>query len=675
MIVCYSALKRGSKMFYYLLPVQCVLLEFVIKLGETIFFPADAREEDIIRSSLSVQEKQMLNRILEKNRARFETFGNCAFLLISSKYDVKNIISDPNILEIIFSEANRSLDYVRVLECPFGKPEYFLGVPGVYKTRKYLISVNDDLSVGAYVEGKEYFYSMQKGIGLDIGIKETNDEFLYKALYSSRTDEVYNIFRKYIGEACEALRIADESRCFVYLFSKVDGMGLCEEYQFTDNKKRILSIIAKNQREFDLLSSELYFYSKEIRTEVVHKGRKIVELMSLDRAKEMNQRLFNIIIKFCVAIIDTGIAKIDALKTYIDVQVGKYNYVSPLDRSKGNVPNISYPITTYIAEIGGTDIGYPQKRGDYIILPKLKNYGFKRYYENYVMKDLGESCDKEFETFTVEDFEYIIEILPRISDIMNDTPVVIGLNLPRMMEDYSNCVKTRELVVDYICNKINHVFYYDLLSGGEIINGDILPPRVGMKNRIRVVYEFVEAEEEMYVRSIPGRVYGEYEIPKQEYKCVTTYRDDVYNILYASTSCIGEMCKSAFVNLCELEYIFDWTQRISFLFDIFDSLDPRTYKKDKTIKLVFAFLAVDRSNYDMKKHYYESVKDKYRNPILHGGRNIFEIESNRTEIEKLEIYMKNLILEFCLKICSLGITTWEELDNEYRNQQRRLNLI
>ena len=661
-------------MFYYLLPVQNVLLEYVIKLGKIIFFPAGASEEDVSRSTMEDCEKEILKKILRENSQFFNGLGDCAFLLVSSEFDVKVIDSDINILEKIFSEANRSLDYVRILECPFGRPEYFLGIPGLYGTRKYLISVNDDFGIGAYAEGKEYFYSMQKGIGLDIGVSEKNDELLYKTLFSSRTDEVYNTFRKYLADACEALRIMDESRCFVYLFSKVDGMGLCDEYRFRDNKIRILSVIAKTQHEFDLFSSELFFYSKEIRTEVVHKGRKIDELVSLDRAKNMNQQLFNFIIKFCVAIIDTGIDKIDVLKTYIASQVGKYNYVSTSNGSIDNLTTILYPTTTYIAAMDGVDISCPQKRGNYIMLPKLKDYGFCRYYYNYVKKDLGEPYDEELKEFTMEDLEYIIEILPRIKNTMNDTPIAIGLKIPRIMEDYTSSVKLRELMVDYVCNKINQVFYYDLLSVGEVVNGDILPPRVGLKNGMRLIHEFVEDEEDLYVRPIPGRVYGEYQIPEQEYRCVVAYKDDVYNILYASTNCIGEMCKNALINLCEAEYIFDMTQRISFLFDTFDSLDPRTHNKEKTIKLVFAFLATDRSDHDSKKHYYESVKNKYRNPILHGGCNIFEIEADYNEIEKLEHYLTKLIFEFCLAVCASGVATWTDMDREYENHKKRLHL-
>ena len=85
---------------------------------------------------------------------------------------------------------------------------------------------------------------------------------------------MYNLYRKCIAEACEALQIIDETRCFVFLFSKLDGLGLCETYSFSDNKKRIISMVSDNQNKFNIISSELYFYSKEIRTEIVHKGKK-----------------------------------------------------------------------------------------------------------------------------------------------------------------------------------------------------------------------------------------------------------------------------------------------------------------------------------------------------------------------------------------------------------------
>ena len=128
------------------------------------------------------------------------------------------------------------------------------------------------------------------------------------------------------------------------------------------------------------------------------------------------------------------------------------------------------------------------------------------------------------------------------------------------------------------------------------------------------------------------------------------------------------------INLCESKYTYDWTQRISYLFDIFDGIDPRTYDGDKAIKLLFTFISVNRSDYIAKKQVFENYKIKYRNPILHGGKVIYDIESSREEIMKLDMYIRDIILEYCLKIQSLQISSWEDLDEEYRNQQMRLGI-
>ena len=242
----------------YILPVQRVLLEYVLKLGDMIFFPGDVSNEAIEYSNLLDDEKEKLRLIVEHNRSFFtEQLTGLPFLLLSSKYDISEINNDITIFEKILNDANRRFDYIRILECPFNRPEYTIGIPGLIDGKRMLFSINDDYSIGAYINGEEEFYLMQKGIGLDLGVTENNDTRLYRVIYSQRNDEVYNLYRRYIAEACEALQIIDETRCFIFLFSKIDGMGLCDTYSFTDNKKRILSIVAENQSNFDVISSQL----------------------------------------------------------------------------------------------------------------------------------------------------------------------------------------------------------------------------------------------------------------------------------------------------------------------------------------------------------------------------------------------------------------------------------
>lgn len=660
----------------YLLPVQRVLLEYVIKLGEVIFFAGSTSDNDIDNSSLNIDEKLILRKILLENKKFFEKTIQFSYILYFSKYEAKEINDDPNILESILVESDRSLDYIRILECPFAKPEYFIGIPGLVDDTRYLFSIDDHYKIGFYIEGEKYYYSMQKGIGLDIGSRESNDTLLYQTLFSKRDDEVYYKYRNLMSEACNALKIADEGRCFVYLFSKVDGMGLCDTYRFQMNKIRILSVVANNQHEFDLLSNRLFFYSKSIRTEVVHKGRRIDELVSLDEAKKMNQQLFNIIIEFCCSVISTNIFKITDLKAFMDMTTGKFEYKKPEIESIVSLPALVYPLTTYVAFAEGLEVDIPQKRGNFIILPKISEYGgVSRYYKNYVAKDLGGLYDEEFEDFSIDDFEYILEILYRLHNREEDIPIIIGLRLPRMMNNYMSSVKLRESVVDYICNLLNAALYYDMLSGGCFLNGDILPPRIGLKEGIRLIYEFVEYKEELELQGIPGRVFGNYLIPKSEYKCVNTYKDEIYSILYNPSNYIVTIYREALISVCESEYLYDLTIKISYLFDIFDGLDPRTYNGDKVVKLVFAFVSTDKENYFAQKQKYESIRQKYRNPILHAGKNVFEIENNKTEIRKVELYLKNLIIDFCLKICSMEITNWDKLDSEQKKQQMRLGLL
>lgn len=186
-----------------------------------------------------------------------------------------------------------------------------------------------------------------------------------------------------------------------------------------------------------LLSSQLYFYSKEIRTEVVHKGKRIDELVSTRKAKEINQELFNIIIQFCTKVIESEITSIELLKKYILNEVSKYSYKMPQEQSLAGLPVVYYQRTTYVASLEGLQIDYPEKRGNYLLLPSLNQFKYDRYYKNYVSKDLGD-YESIFNDFSIEDFEYIIEILYRCERIDDEYPRVIGFNLPKISDEYMN---------------------------------------------------------------------------------------------------------------------------------------------------------------------------------------------------------------------------------------------
>lgn len=85
-------------------------------------------------------------------------------------------------------------------------------------------------------------------------------------------------------------------------------------------------------------------------------------------------------------------------------------------------------------------------------------------------------------------------------------------------------------------------------------------------------------------------------------------------------------------------------------------------------------LSTNKAEYLKNKQEYDQLKNKYRNPLLHGGKCIFEIESDINKLENIALYLRKIIIDYCLKIHSLNISTWEELDNMYKKQQKDLKL-
>ena len=92
------------------------------------------------------------------------------------------------------------------------------------------------------------------------------------------------------------------------------------------------------------------------------------------------------------------------------------------------------------------------------------------------------------------------------------------------------------------------------------------------------------------------------------------------------------------------------------------------------IKYVFTYLSHDRRDYNKNKQKFEQIRKKYRNPILHGGRNVFEIEQSINKIYCLIGYLNDIIIDFCLKIASSEISSWSEFKEEYERHQGRLGL-
>lgn len=667
-------------MGYIVLPVQRVLLEYVLKLGKVIFFPA-VIDDEIEESSLISAEKEILRGINSSNSEIFREFlSDCSFVLMEVNYTEEQLSEDVNIMLIVLEEANKAFDYVRIQECLFSRPEYLIGEPGVLDGERCYFQIDNKGRMKNMISVDRIFYLMQPGLGLDLNSKEFDDPVLYSVIYSNRIDEVYLEYRTLIADACNAMRILDTNRCFVYLFSKIDRMGHCKSYSFMENKIRIIACVAEEQQKFDRYSNQYFFYSKEIRTEIVHKGYNILEYVPIKKAYQVINDMFKLIIDFCSAIINAQIISFNDLEDYICDRVSRFIYNKPKTETDffEKISELVGKDSVYVVELQNVIIKNPIKRGDILFLPSNELFPCKIYYENYIKKDLGEASDAVFQEFSVEEMEYILEIIKHkdVRKLMSRDPIAIGTHLLKLEDSDYSPIKS-QILCDYVCGEVDKGLYYDVLKSGTCFSTDILPPKSGIYNGIRAIRKYDEYEDSFSF--FPGSVYSGYHVPDVPF-CVDEIPCEIsealYNVLYDKEEAeISAICRNALERLCESYYYNDWTTRISYLFDIMDGLYPKSFDGSKLMKQILVHICSTYDEYITKESEHEQVRFKYRNPILHGGRSVWEIEKNISEIKRVAILIESTIVNYCVAMKENKILTWADKAEEYKNCQIKLGII
>ncbi len=66
----------------------------------------------------------------------------------------------------------------------------------------------------------------------------------------------------------------------------------------------------------------------------------------------------------------------------------------------------------------------------------------------------------------------------------------------------------------------------------------------------------------------------------------------------------------------------------------------------------------------------QGLRDKFRNPIIHGGKTISELQLGQSEIVSAINELKQVIVKYCENVYIFGITTFCDLKVE---QTRRVN--
>ncbi|SHI10705.1 hypothetical protein [Clostridium intestinale] len=598
------------------------------------------------------------------------------------------------LVDYLIKPVDYALDSLRISLNTFAFHEQVIGTPGFYEGNKVAVVLGDNFESYKIIKGKELYYELSEGIGCDATGFYTDENDI---LLHFREDEVYTKYRNILHRLFKAIQIYDVNTCFAYLFSTIEGLDCSTSYNFQTKKIRILSFIVKNQNEFDILSQQFYFYSKTVRTEIIHAGKSLYDILPWKKIYNLLDNLYLLVVKFCMASIKSGATTFSELDEKICEKCNEFLYSSPnSDIAISEMPVTVFGKCDYFAEVNNLNIDTCLKIGETLFLPANSKDKVKEFYEVYehglelcleygldekVLKvdsyfpnyHLFSKFNIEEKSFTVWDVDVILTTLLRKISI--DAPFAIIENQSYWKSPTNGFSSSfYSEFSDIICNTIQKALNYLILSS-EIKKDTILPSKVGINDtKIRAAYINPPGSSQIYF--LPGRVYGEYIEPNTPFiPSLTDCSETLYNCFFGSRSDeVYSTNRDALNRIAESIYFQDTNQTILTIFDAMDMLYPTTYDGNKLIKRIATFCCNTQTEKTMLVKYLEDLRKNIRNPLLHSGKSIIDLQLNEDGAYTIINEIKNIVIKYCENTYMLDIHTFEGLREEEKRKNNFLQM-
>lgn len=668
------------------IPIQRVHIEHSVVLKNITVSSNIALNES---NNILINNKEYSTSLLNKSSV-LDLFNESFAIYHIDELDVYG--DQIQLVEQLIKPVDYALDSLRVSLNSFTFHEQVIGTAGFYEGNKVAVVLSENFESYKIIKGKELYYELSEGIGCDATGFYTDENDI---LLSFREDEVYVKYRNVLHRLFKAIQIYDINTCFAYLFSTIDGLDCIPSDNFQDKKIRILSFIVKNQNEFDILSQQFYFYSQTVRTEIIHAGKSLYDIIPWKEMYNLLDNLYLLVVRFCMASLKSGITTFSELDEKICEKCNEFLYSCP----NSDMPISEMPVTTlgkcdYFAEVNNLNITTCLKIGETLFLPANSKENVKKFYEMYqhgvglcMISGLDEKelkVDSNFpnynllskfnleeKSFTVWDVDLILTALSR--NISIDGAFAIIENQPYWESltygfNYSFYCEFS----DIICNTIQKALNYLILSN-EIKKDTILPSKVGINDAgIRVAY--INPEDSSSIYALPGRVYGEYiepHIPFVPY--LTDCSETLYNCFFGSRSDeVFSINRNALNRIAESTYFQDASQTLLTIFDAMDMLYPTTYDGGKLIKRIATFCCNTQTEKIMLVNYLKDLRRNLRNPLLHGGKSIIDFELNEDDAYKIINRIKSIVIKYCENTYMLDIHTFQALQEEQKSKSKFL---
>lgn len=309
----------------FIIPISNFCIESAFKLGNVFYTPPLIAIEDgglTHNNTMTDSEFEILKKcltILESNTNY--SFVNSTLAITSFenfKYD--NTQQSFHSVNKLCEKIDRSLDYLRLIECNIGNFETLPGLPGIMDDGfKNVFKLDLESGLFEMVPGEVTFF-LRKGIGL-MPSREPNASDLislrHECIFSDRDDEVFLNCRAALTRINEAMYMHNLNTAFIYLTTTLEMLADNSKFiNFKKVKPRILPFISKSKGEYLRLSEYLVGISQGKRTEIVHNGKSIHDLY--ENPNQVIAELFRItalIVSYVEVVMSLGIDTFEGLES------------------------------------------------------------------------------------------------------------------------------------------------------------------------------------------------------------------------------------------------------------------------------------------------------------------------------------------------------------------------
>lgn len=205
------------------------------------------------------------------------------------KYKNLSHQEDVELIKKYSEKAEDVLDLIRFFECNYITPEILPARAGLWDDRYSTSLIYFPVFKTGFVQSREVeIKTLIKGIGGEF----TNVELINSLpifIYSNKELGEVGRICKYALKLNTLITESDNhSNKFIQIMTLFEYLG--NPYDFVNFKKIkgvLISYIAKNKKEYHELSEKFRFYSENIRTEIIHNGKRIEDLLTNEEINDL----------------------------------------------------------------------------------------------------------------------------------------------------------------------------------------------------------------------------------------------------------------------------------------------------------------------------------------------------------------------------------------------------